>query len=244
MQQVVFLLVAVGLGIVVFKVRGDAARERKAVMARLDSERAERGDYSPTAELFREVGADPSRTVQFPPPPGGAGGIGGVGGDDGFVFERLSEVAEDLPQRVGRVADTLPDDTAPEPDTDAEVAPEPAPEPAATLEPETPGDIRRLFRGIAMPAGLRPLGPLQSSQATFVTDVDPATVRDGLIAEFDRLGCDATWVEPTVAQTARHGERGLVTIYPNPASLVDLDGTPAFADVAAGQVVVRMLALS
>jgi len=65
----------------------------------------------------------------------------------------------------------------------------------------------------------------------------------GLEAEFERLECVANWVEPTVAQTERNGMRGIVTIYPNPAALTDLDGAPLFPGVAPGHVVVKMLAL-
>src|SRR5690606_20156908 len=57
MQQLIFLLLAAGIGLAVFKLRGDAAKERKAVLSRLAEERdLHGGDYSPTAELFREAG--------------------------------------------------------------------------------------------------------------------------------------------------------------------------------------------
>lgn len=292
MQQVVFLVVAIGLGVVVFKLRSDAARERKAVMARLSAERAERGDYSPTAELFREVGVESESgfgrsLAPFPPPPT----VAGIDGEPP-VFERLSDLSPSpsdsssgspsdssfglpglpdltLPVRGGefaradaaRSADTLVAETPSSAesgvdvdlDVDVEVAEVAAPiaepavesavEPTAGSTSDEAGDLRRLFRGITMPAGLRPLGPLASSNASFVTDASPSDVRAGLVAEFDRLDCSATWVEPTVAQTARHGMRGLVTIYPNPNAVVDLDGEPLFPGVGDGQVVVRMLAL-
>jgi len=197
MQQVVFLVVAVAVSVVIFKLRGDAARERKAVMARLDAERQERGDYSPTAELFREAGINtdtapppaPARSVLREHHPGGAlAGQNEVGSDAG-------------------------------------------------------GDLRALFKGISMPAGLKPLGPLAPVSANFVTSAAPSEVHAGLEAEFARLACEARWVEPTVAQTERNGMRGLVTIYPNPTAALDLDGNPLFPEVEAGQVVVRMLAL-
>ena len=78
-------------------------------------------------------------------------------------------------------------------------------------EPE-PGDLRTLFKGISMPAGLRPLGPLVPVTASFVTEASPAEVHAGLEAEFERLECVANWVEPTVAQTERNGMRGIVTL--------------------------------
>ena len=56
MQTVVVLVLMSGVGIAVFRFRSVAARDRKEVLARLSTEHQERGDYSPTAELFREVG--------------------------------------------------------------------------------------------------------------------------------------------------------------------------------------------
>lgn len=238
MQQIVFLLVASGIGLVVFKLRSDAARERKSVMARLAEERTERGDYSPTAELFREAtGNDFVPTYErlsdvaaaFPPPPA----------DDPF------DTLDLLPAPVGEPV-AVPE---PEPESVAEAEPEIEPEIEPEAEPEieattpTASDLRTLYRGIAMPAGLKPLGPLAPEGASFVTAAPPADVHAGLDAEFDRLGCATRWVEPTVAQTERNGERGLVTIYPNPLAAIDLDGEPMFPEVTPGHVVVRMLAL-
>jgi len=238
MQQVIFLVLAAAIGLVIFKVRGDAAKQRKAVMARLASEREERGgvDYSPTAELFREVGVnhDPEaplpRNVSFPEPDRATRVPEFPSAADGApVFERLSDLADpDAPVTVAA------DAVVAEP-----VAAEPEPEP----EPDSTGDLRTLFQGISMPAGLRPLGPLVPVSASFVTAAAPAEVHAGLDAEFARLACDARWVEPTVAQTERNGMRGLVTIYPNPTAALDLEGNPLFPGVEPGHVVVRMLAL-
>ena len=56
MQQVGLLLAAAVVAVILTKLRSQAAKERKVVMARLTEERAQLGDYSPTAELFREAG--------------------------------------------------------------------------------------------------------------------------------------------------------------------------------------------
>ncbi|MFN8053277.1 MAG: hypothetical protein U0Q22_17680 [Acidimicrobiales bacterium] len=220
MQQIVFLFLATCIGVVVFKLRSNAARERKSVMERLATERTERGDYSPTAELFREAGVP--------------------------TFERLSDLAIAPVDTIAPVetvvpvvaAEPTPETTEPSDDA-LDDLPAPTGEPAASVS----SDLRTLYRGIAMPAGLRPLGPLAPEGASFVTGAAPSDVHAGLDAEFERLGCSTRWVAPTIAETERNGERGLVTIYPNPVAAIDLDGEPLFPEVAPGHVVVRMLAL-
>lgn len=233
MEKLLVLVILLGLAALVFKLRGDAAKERKAVMARLATERAERGDYSPTAELFREVGVNhlPDAplphsfpTAEFPQP------------SAGYASPDFPPMPAD-PSTIGSTTSIIEPTAAPE--FAARNAGFGRTEPSA---PE-PGDLRTLFKGIAMPAGLRPLGPLVPATASFVTDASPAVVHAGLDAEFERLECLATWVEPTVAQTERNGMRGIVTIYPNPTALTDLDGAPLFPEVAPGHVVVKMLAL-
>ena len=251
MEKLLVLVILLGLAVLVFKLRGDAAKERKAVMARLTAERDERGDYSPTAELFREVGVQhvPDAplprsfpTAEFPQP---ARAEAGADLPDGFppAFPAAFPPMPADPSTIG---------SAPAPAAAAPVTPA-TPDPefagrdagfARTGRPEPePGDLRTLFKGISMPAGLRPLGPLVPITASFVTEASPAEVHAGLEAEFERLECVANWVEPTVAQTERNGMRGIVTIYPNPAALTDLDGAPLFPGVAPGHVVVKMLAL-
>ena len=86
MQQVVFLVVAAVIGVVVFRLRSAAAGERKAVMARIADEREARGDYSPTAELFREAGVTVGAGAVAPP----------------FVptFERLSDLRDHLGRKA------------------------------------------------------------------------------------------------------------------------------------------------
>ena len=258
MEKLLVLVILLGLAVLVFKLRGDAAKERKAVMARLAAERDERGDYSPTAELFREVGVHhvPDAplprsfpTAEFPQP---ARAEAGADLPDGFppAFPPAFPPMPADPSTIGSAP--APAAAEPEPAAAAPVSPAvPDPEFAGRdagfartgrQEPE-PGDLRTLFKGISMPAGLRPLGPLVPITASFVTEASPAEVHAGLEAEFERLDCVANWVEPTVAQTERNGMRGIVTIYPNPAALTDLDGTPLFPGVAPGHVVVKMLAL-
>lgn len=233
MEKVLILVVLIVVTVLIFKLRGDAAKDRKAVMARLAAEREERGgiDYSPTAELFREIGIrhDPGAPIphgraipDFPPPPVGV---------PEFPMDVTAEPTgfDAAPDLTGREVATPP--TPPMPS---------APAAPATTEP---GDLRTLFKGISMPAGLKPLGPLVPANANFVTDAPPSVVHAGLDAEFERLACAARWVEPTIAQTERNGMRGLVTIYPNPTAALDLDGNPLFPGVGPGHVVVRMLAL-
>ena len=251
MEKLLVLVILLGLAVLVFKLRGDAAKERKAVMARLAAERDERGDYSPTAELFREVGVHhvPDAplprsfpTAEFPQP---ARAEAGADLSDGFppAFPAAFPPMPADPSTIG----SAPAPAAAAPVTPAVPDPEFAGRDAGFArtgreEPE-PGDLRTLFKGISMPAGLRPLGPLVPITASFVTEASPAEVHAGLEAEFERLECVANWVEPTVAQTERNGMRGIVTIYPNPAALTDLDGAPLFPGVAPGHVVVKMLAL-
>ena len=262
MEKLLVLVILLGLAVLVFKLRGDAAKERKAVMARLAAERDERGDYSPTAELFREVGVHHAPdaplprsfpTAEFPQP---ARAEAGTDLPDGFAtaFPPAFPPMPADPSTIGSAPAPTAADPAPAAAAAAAAPVGPgAPDPefagrdagfARTGRPEPePGDLRTLFKGISMPAGLRPLGPLVPITASFVTEASPAEVHAGLEAEFERLECVANWVEPTVAQTERNGMRGIVTIYPNPAALTDLDGTPLFPGVAPGHVVVKMLAL-
>lgn len=229
-DKLLILIVMAVAVVVAVKVRGDAAKSRKEVLARLATEREERGgiDYSPTAELFREVGVrhDPEKPLPrhvpagFPPPPP-VGSAVTAAAPDHVDFPRLGD---------------LPDFAA--------TPPSPQPQsPASASQPTEPSDLRSMFKGISMPAGLRPLGPLAPDSASFVTDATPALVHAGLEAEFERLDCVTRWIEPTVAQTERHGMKGLVTIYPSPLAALDLDGQPLFPGVEPGHVVVRMLAL-
>lgn len=247
MQQLIFLVLAAGIGLAIFKLRGGAAKERKAVMSRLADERDARGgDYSPTAELFREAGVPMVTTANGAP-----------------TFERLSDLAPAGPgadpwQVPPRDEAFLPDPAAtapaeplaePEPEPELDDLPAPTgapalhemPAPPAAIDDEPVGDIRVLLRGIAMPAGLRPFGPLAPSDASFVTSASPTEVHDGLDAEFERLGCRHDWVTAHVAEVERHGERGVVTIYPDAAAALGDDGFPIYDDLTPGQVVVRML---
>jgi hypothetical protein len=209
MERVIFLIVAAAIAFAIWRMRSGFARERKTVMARLDAERSERGDYSPTAELFREAG------VRHDP--------------DGRIPIDMSRVGFVEPPEDP--ADILPElDLPMAPPTEDELV-----IPA--------GDLRQLLKGISMPAGLRPLGPLVPENASFVTDAPATEVHEGLDSELARLGCSARWVEPTVAEAERNGERGLITIYADPTAAVDLEGSPLFPEVSPGSVVVRMLAL-
>lgn len=251
MDKLVVLVVLVAVGIVIAKFRADAARQRKEVMARLSAEKEERGgvDYSPTAELFREVGVAHDPLAPLPPrqlpdltnlpdlplaPPTGEPIVG-------FDAPAPTESFADPAPADDAIAAAPADDHNPSVPTPAP-APAPASTPTGTLVAPA-SDLRQLFRGISMPAGLRPLGALTPAEATFVSSTGAAEVRDGLVAEFERLGCAARWIEPTVAQTERDGQRGLITLYPNPAAAIGLDGAPLFGDVAAGEVVVRMVAV-
>ena len=257
MEKLLVLVILLGLAALVFKLRGDAAKERKAVMARLTAERDERGDYSPTAELFREVGVQhvPDAplprsfpTAEFPQP---ARAEAGTDLPDGFppAFPAAFPPMPADPSTIGSAPAPAAAEAKPAAATVSPAVPDPEFAGrdagfARTGRPEPePGDLRTLFKGISMPAGLRPLGPLVPITASFVTEASPAEVHAGLEAEFERLECVANWVEPTVAQTERNGMRGIVTIYPNPAALTDLDGAPLFPGVAPGHVVVKMLAL-
>lgn len=203
MQQLIFLLLAAGIGLAVFKLRGDAAKERKAVLSRLAEERdLHGGDYSPTAELFREAGVPLVTTATGAP-----------------TFERLSELlGEEPPARQDggfAPADDL-DDVDDLDDLDDLPAPTGAPAAPALDEVHLDrplGDIRTVFRGIRVPAGLRPLGPLAPHDASFVTSTAPLPeVRAGLTSEFDRLGCEHRWTSPTTADVERSGERASVTL--------------------------------
>lgn len=246
MDKLVVLVVLVAVGIVIAKFRADAARQRKEVMARLSAEKEERGgvDYSPTAELFREVGVAHDPLAPLPPrhlpDPANLPDL-----PDLPLAPPIGEPAAgfDAPAPTESFADPAPvEDHTTSASTPAPAPSAPASTPAATLVAPA-SDLRQLFRGISMPAGLRPLGALTPAEATFVSSTGAAEVRDGLVAEFERLGCAARWIEPTVAQTERDGQRGLVTLYPNPSAVTGLDGAPLFADVAAGEVVVRMVAV-
>lgn len=189
MQQLIFLVLAAGIGLAVFKLRGDAAKERKAVLSRLEAERdLHGGNYSPTAELFREVGVPMVTTANGAP-----------------TFERLSDLQQ---------ADAF---TPAADDLDELPAPTGAPaidgRPQDREQHSTPGDIRALLRGIKMPAVLRPLGPLSPHDASFVAHATSSDeVRDRLERELGRLGCDHRWVTPTTAEIERNGERGEITI--------------------------------
>ncbi len=73
MKQIVILAVIVVVGVVIVKLRSDAAGQRKAVLARLANEAPAGPEESPTALLFREVGAPlPGETQPGEPQPGDA----------------------------------------------------------------------------------------------------------------------------------------------------------------------------
>lgn len=74
MQTLVLLVAIVAVAAVTARLRIEATRNRKAVVARLAEEQVTRGELSPTAELFREVGAPLDR---IPTPAGVSAAAGG-----------------------------------------------------------------------------------------------------------------------------------------------------------------------
>lgn len=242
-------MVAIALvvvAVILWRFRSRAAAERKAVLTRLAAEREEFGDQSPLADLFREVGVPhhemfglASDEPEDPAPVPTAGAMFSETESPEVparvpLPDAIAEVETSAEQRPGALAADV---------IDAVVA---APRAAAPV-PEVPvtngADLRKLLAGIKMPCGLQPLGPLQPSSASFSSPALASVIQAGLAAEFERLNCDVTWSDLTVAHLERNGLRGLTTIYPDATQATHLDGRPLFSSVPSGHCVVRMIGL-
>jgi len=213
------LLLFAAIGVAVVKFRADAARSRKEVLARLSEEREVRGDYSPTAELFREVGVPVPEPVlatapaAAPPPPAPV------------------PPAPAPPAAMPHIPTAAPLEPA---------SPLSAPPPPSVSAPVATHQLTDVFRGIRMPAELAPLGEMTPTVAAFVTRRGAREVRDGLAAELARLGAQVSWPEPTVALVVRDGRSAMVAIHPRPDIVRDLDGSPCFPTAPPDSCVVRM----
>lgn len=215
METLGLLLLFAAVGVAVVKFRADAARSRKEVLARLSEEREVRGDYSPTAELFREVG------VPVPEP----------------ILATTPAAALPPPAPAPPApAPPAPTSHVPTAGADGPVSPLSAP----PSPPAPTHHLTNVFRGIRMPAELAPLGEMTPTVAAFVTRRAAREVRDGLAAELARLGAQVSWPEPTVALVVRDGHSAMMAIHPRPDIVRDLDGSPCFPTAPPDSCVVRM----
>lgn len=215
MESVVLVVIVAVVVAAVVKYRSQASKERSEVLARMRTEHEIRGDFSPTAELFREVGAP----------------VGAVAGPSSAGATMPLAAPGSVP--VSTISSPLP------PPTQPPIAATP-PVPAATDTGTVAPDLAVMFQGIQMPAGLAPLGEMSPTLVTFVSPAPARDVQPALAAELIRIGADVAWPEPTVAQVRRRGRLAALTLYPRPDLAVDLDGARLFPHAPADSCVVRL----
>ena len=213
MESVVLVVIVAVVVAAVVKYRSQASKERSEVLARMRTEHEIRGDFSPTAELFREVGAP----------------VGAVA--------RPSSAGATMPLAApGSVPVSTTPLLLPTQPPIAATPPVPAGTDTGTVAP----DLAVMFQGIQMPAGLAPLGEMSPTLVTFVSPAPARDVQPALAAELIRIGADVAWPEPTVAQVRRRGRLAALTVYPRPDLAVDLDGARLFPHAPADSCVVRL----
>ena len=103
------------------------------------------------------------------------------------------------------------------------------PTPVPTVsEPSAPGDLRAVIGDMRLPAGLTPLGPISADRLTLCTTAPPAVVRAGLEDEFERIGFQFMWPQPSVLEVERAQRRVKMTIFTDLAAARGTDGLELF----------------
>ena len=224
MKHLALLIVLLaGLGVFVH-FWSKASKERREVLARIDRERSIRPGYSPTAELFREVGAPPVNVE-----------ANGTSGPPPFAPPTPS-----MPPTASTAATTPASAATSAATPAATVAPPLARPPRATAAPDLPArDLPALFDSVAVPSDFVPVEPSTGARAVFAVERSAAAVRSDLDAVLNSAGLAPVWHEPTVATVVVGPASGLVTIYPNAGAVRDLDGRLLFPTARRDETVIR-----
>lgn len=228
MKHLALLIVLLaGLGVFVH-FWSKASKERREVLARIDRERSLRPGYSPTAELFREVGAPPvshdaeAFTAPVPPAPPLA---------TAASAPTAAPVPPAPPAPSAPLVFAVPVSAV----VSAAAAPS-ASAPSASAVRELP----TLFEAITVPGDFVPVEPATATRAVFAVERSAASVRSELDSVLAAVNLSAVWHEPTVASVTAGLASGLVTIYPNAGTVRDLDGRPLFPTARADETVIRL----